>query len=61
MESIDNAGTLYYNGTIIEYDNIVTFENDNTNIFDVFFFKDGFVVSNQYLSLFELDKIKKPW
>jgi len=49
--------TLFLNGLKFTFDKVVEFETD-TNFLECFFFKNEVLVTSQFLTLFELNKLK---
>jgi len=48
--------TLFINGLQFTFDKVVDFDTE-TNLKECFFFKDGELVTSQFLTLFELNKL----
>lgn len=50
--------TLFTNGLKFTFDEVIDFEQVDTNLLECFFFKNGELVTSQFLTLFELNKIR---
>lgn len=51
--------TLFINGLKFTFDKVIDFEQKDINLFECFFFKGDEIVTSQFLTLFELNQIKK--
>lgn len=49
--------TLFSNGLKFTFDEVVEFKQQDTNLLECFFFKNGMLVTSQFLTLFELNEI----
>jgi len=50
---------LYVNGLKIEFDKVIEFEQEENNLLECFFFKGEKLITSQYLTLFEFEKLKQ--
>lgn len=50
--------TLFLNGLKFTFDKVVEFEQQDTDLLECFFFKNEALVTSQFLTLFELNKLK---
>lgn len=51
--------TLHINGLQFKFDKVVEFEQEDTGLLECFFFQGEELVTSQYLTLFELNKLKR--
>ena len=51
--------TLFINGLKFTFDKVIDFEQRGENLFECFFFKGDEIVTSKFLTLFELNQIKK--
>jgi hypothetical protein len=50
--------TIFFNNVKFNFNKIVEFKQDKRDLFECFFFKDGVLVTSQFLTLLELNKVK---
>jgi hypothetical protein len=50
--------TLYINGLQFNFDKMIDFEQDGTNLLVCFFFKNNELITSQFLTHFEVNQLR---